>query len=49
MAKPKSKKRRATAGKGSVDRHVFSTLVGLALGACVFYAKRAVDSKSATA
>ena len=48
MAK-KKKKRSATAGKGAIDRHFFSIVLGLALGTGAFYAKRSIDTKSATA
>ena len=47
MAKSKSKK--SARKKSAPDRHLFSALVGLVLGTSAFYAKRAMDSKSATA
>lgn len=49
MSKKKSTKKRAASSKNSFDRHVFSALVGLALGAGAFYAKRSIDSKSVAA
>ena len=47
MSKKKRGKRRGP--QKSFDRHVFSTLVGLALGAVAFYGKRSLDTKTATA
>ena len=47
MAKKKTGKKRST--NKSVDSHFFSALVGLVLGASAFYAKRSLDSRSATA
>lgn len=47
MAKAKSKK--SPRKKSAPDRHFFSALVGLILGTGAFYAKRSLDSRSATA
>jgi hypothetical protein len=46
MAKKARSKKSAKGPKGSFDRHVVSALVGIALGAGAFYAKRSMDSKS---
>ena len=42
--KSKTKSKR----KSAPDRHFFSALIGLVLGTGAFYAKRSLDSKSAT-
>ncbi len=47
MAKKKSSKKKSASKR--VDSHFFSALVGLVLGTSAFYAKRAFDSRSATA
>lgn len=49
MSKKKNKSKRAAGSKNSFDRHVFSALVGLALGAGAFYAKKSLDGKATNA
>jgi hypothetical protein len=47
MSKKNSK--RGKGPKSSVDRHVFSALLGLVLGAGAFYVKKSMDGKAAAA
>lgn len=48
QTKKKKKKQRASRPGGSIDRQLFSVLVGLAVGTIGFYAQRSMETKAAT-
>lgn len=49
VSQPKKKKKRsASRPGGSIDRQLFSLLVGIAVGTLGFYAQRSLETKAAT-